>query len=235
MGISFVRTIILYLTVIAAVRIMGKREIGELQPSELVVAILISELAAIPMQETGIPLVSGIVPILTLLSCEIVLSAVTMTSSRVRRLISGSPSVLIMNGVIDQKEMRRLRFTLDDLMEELRISGYMSVSEVAVAVAETNGKLSIFPTSENKPVTAGMMNLTIQDGGLPSTIISDGDVCPQALKTTGRNMAWLGGKLAEQGLAPDDVFLMTVDRAGTTVIIPKDKNGTAGASGRARA
>ena len=224
MGISFVRTIILYLTVIVAVRIMGKREIGELQPSELVVAILISELAAIPMQETGIPLASGIIPILTLLSCEIVLSAITMTNSRARRFISGSPSVLIMNGVINQKEMRRLRFTIDDLMEELRISGYMSVSEVAIAVVETNGKLSIFPTSPNKPVTAGMMNLDVQDGGLPSTIISDGDICSDALKTSGRNMSWLGGKLAEQGLAPEDIFLMTVDSLGTTIIIPKEKD-----------
>lgn len=224
MGISFVRTIILYLTVILAVRIMGKREIGELQPSELVVAILISELAAIPMQETGIPLASGIIPILTLLSCEIVLSAITMTNSRARRFISGSPSVLIMNGVINQKEMRRLRFTIDDLMEELRISGYMSVSEVAIAVVETNGKLSIFPTSPNKPVTAGMMNLDVQDGGLPSTIISDGDICSDALKTSGRNMSWLGGKLAEQGLAPEDIFLMTVDSLGTTIIIPKEKD-----------
>ena len=224
MGISFVRTIILYLTVIVAVRIMGKREIGELQPSELVVAILISELAAIPMQETGIPLASGIIPILTLLSCEIVLSAITMTNSRARRFISGSPSVLIMNGVINQKEMRRLRFTIDDLMEELRIRGYMSVSEVAIAVVETNGKLSIFPTSPNKPVTAGMMNLDVQDGGLPSTIISDGDICSDALKTSGRNMSWLGGKLAEQGLAPEDIFLMTVDSLGTTIIIPKEKD-----------
>lgn len=232
MGISFVRTIILYLTVIVAVRIMGKREIGELQPSELVVAILISELAAIPMQETGIPLASGIIPILTLLSCEIVLSAITMTNSRARRFISGSPSVLIMNGVINQKEMRRLRFTIDDLMEELRISGYMSVSEVAIAVVETNGKLSIFPTSPNKPVTAGMMNLDVQDGGLPSTIISDGDICSDALKTSGRNMSWLGGKLAEQGLAPEDIFLMTVDSLGTTIIIPKEKDLHRGREGK---
>lgn len=232
MGISFVRTIILYLTVILAVRIMGKREIGELQPSELVVAILISELAAIPMQETGIPLASGIIPILTLLSCEIVLSAITMTNSRARRFISGSPSVLIMNGVINQKEMRRLRFTIDDLMEELRISGYMSVSEVAIAVVETNGKLSIFPTSPNKPVTAGMMNLDVQDGGLPSTIISDGDICSDALKTSGRNMSWLGGKLAEQGLAPEDIFLMTVDSLGTTIIIPKEKDLHRGREGK---
>jgi uncharacterized membrane protein YcaP (DUF421 family) len=223
LGISFVRTIILYITVIAAVRIMGKREIGELQPSELVVAILISELAAIPMQETGIPLASGVIPILTLIACEIVLSSLTMLSHRARRIISGSPSVLILNGVIDQKEMRRLRFTIDDLLEELRISGYMSASEVAVAVAETNGKLSIFPAAACKPVTAGMMGIAAPDGGLPVTVISDGEVSLRALKKAGRDEPWLSAQLAAQKLAPKDVFLMTVDNGGAAVIIPRQK------------
>lgn len=223
MGISFIRTIILYITVIAAVRVMGKREIGELQPSELVVAILISELAAIPMQETGIPLTSGVIPILTLISCEVILSSITMLSTKARRIISGSPSILIMNGQIDQKEMRRLRFTIDDLMEELRIGGYMNISEVAIAVVETNGKLSIFPTCQNRPVTAGMMNLTCPDGGLPVTIISDGTVYGKSLSSAGKNMTWLLNQLSGQNLEPQNVFLMTVDSLDTTVIIPKEQ------------
>ena len=119
MGVAFIRTIILYVFVIVAVRLMGKRQIGELQPSELVVAILISELAAIPMQETGIPLVSGIIPILTLISCEIILSALTLWNVKLRHIITGKPSVLIKNGQINQQEMRCLGFTLDDLMEEI--------------------------------------------------------------------------------------------------------------------
>ena len=222
MGISFVRTILLYVIVITAVRVMGKRQIGELQPSELVVAILISELAAIPMQETGIPLSSGVIPILTLIACEIILSAVTMLSNRARGIITGRPSILIYNGNIDQREMRKLRFTLDDLMEELRINGYMSLTEVAFAVLETNGKLSVFPTCQNKPVTAGMMNLPCEDGGLPVTLISDGVIYHMALTSAGKDMAWLHSQLAPQNLSPEKVFLMTVDSLDTTMIIPKE-------------
>lgn len=222
MGIAFIRTIVLYIIVVTAVRIMGKREIGELQPSELVVAILISELAAIPMQEPGIPLVSGIIPIFTLIACEIILSVITLKSVKLRHIITGKPSVLISNGVIDQQEMRRLRFTLDDLMEELRISGYMSVDEVAFAVFETNGKLSIFPTCQNKPVTAGMMNLNCPDGGLPTTLICDGMLSLPALKVSGKDLEWLEGQLSAQGLSPEDIFLMTVDSLGKAIIIPKE-------------
>jgi uncharacterized membrane protein YcaP (DUF421 family) len=222
LGISFVRTILLYIIVVAAVRIMGKRQIGELQPSELVVAILISELAAIPMQETGIPLASGVIPILTLISCEILLSSITLLSTKARKVITGRPSVLIMNSRIDQQEMRKLRFTLDDLMEELRLSGYMHIDEVAFAVLETNGKLSVFPTCPNKPMTAGMMNITCPDGGLPVTIISDGYVSAPSLSSAGKDMTWLTNRLSSQNLTPDKVFLMTVDSLDTTIIVPKD-------------
>jgi uncharacterized membrane protein YcaP (DUF421 family) len=223
-GISFIRTIILYVIVVTAVRVMGKRQIGELQPSELVVAILISELAAIPMQETGIPLPSGVIPILTLISCEIILSTITLLSTKARKLITGQPSILIMNGIIDQKEMRRLRFTIDDLMEELRIGGYRSISEVAFAVVETNGKLSIFPTCQNTPVTAGMMNLTCEESGLPLTLVSDGSICHENLKKSGKNKTWLDNQLKDQKLKPEEVFLMTVDSTNATVIIPKQRD-----------
>ena len=222
MGISFIRTIILYIIVISAMRFMGKRQIGELQPSELVVTILISELAAIPMQETGIPLTSGIIPILTLISCEIILSAITLLSTKARRIISGRPSVLIMNGQIIQKEMRKLRFSIDDLLEELRISGHMSVDEVDFAVLETNGKLSVFPSGANQPVTAGMMNIDIPAGGLPVTVISDGYVSLPSLKHAGRDMNWLQKQLIPTKLSPTAVFLMTVDSLGKTIIIPKE-------------
>lgn len=223
MSISFIRTIILYIFVIAAVRLMGKRQIGELQPSELVVAILISELAAIPMQNSGIPLISGIIPILTLIACEIILSVITLSSVKLRRVISGKPTILIRNGKIDQKEMRKQRFTLDDLMEELRLNGYMSIDEVAYAIVETNGKLSIFPTCQNKPVTASMMNLTCSDGGLPITLICDGKFSLESLIYAGKDIAWLQNTLAAQHLTDKDVFLMTVDNLGKTIIIPKEQ------------
>lgn len=221
MGVVFLRTIVLYIVVIVAMRVMGKRQIGELQPSEFVVAILISELAAIPMQDNGIPVTNGIVPILTLIACEILLSAFTVRSIKARNIISGRPSILIANGVINQEEMRRLRYTIDDLLEELRLCGYMSISEVAWAVLETNGKLSVFPTSDNKPVTSGMMNLSPPDGSLPDTIISDGTVLEQTLQQTGHDTMWLQNQLAGVSLTADKVFLMTVNAQGQTIIIPK--------------
>ncbi|MEG6572848.1 DUF421 domain-containing protein [[Clostridium] cellulosi] len=223
MGIAFIRTVILYVLVVAAVRIMGKRQIGELQPSELVVAILISELAAIPMQETGTPLSSGIIPILTLIACEVILSALTLSSIKLRHIISGKPSILIKDGQIDQREMKRLRFTVDDLMEELRNSGYMNLDEIAYAVLETNGKLSVFPKCENKPVTAGMMNIKCEDTGLPTMLICDGILSLPSLAGVGKDMVWLEDTLTKQGLTPEDVFIMTIDKSEKTIIIPKDK------------
>jgi uncharacterized membrane protein YcaP (DUF421 family) len=223
MGVAFIRTILLYIIVIAAVRLMGKRQIGELQPSEFVVTILISELAAIPMQETGIPITSGIVPILTLISLEIILSGITVVSIRARKLVTGKPSLLISNGVVNQQEMRRLRFTIDDLMEELRLSGIMSIDEVAWAILETNGKLSVFPTEENKPVTAKLMNIKTDGGGLPNTIISDGTVSLVTLKNIGKDTIWLKNTLLNSNLVPEQVFLMTIDNQEKTIIIPKAK------------
>lgn len=224
MAISFVRTIILYIIVVAGMRFMGKRQIGELQPSELVVAILISELAAIPMQETGIPLVSGVIPILTLIAAEIILSAITLSSMKFRHIITGKPSILIKNGIIDQHEMRRNRITLDDLMEELRLAGYASIDEIGFAVLETNGKLSVFPTAQNKPTTASMINYNAPDGGLPTALICDGSLSLKALYATGRNMEWLQNQIKEKNIELENVFLMTVDSLGKTIIIPKEKS-----------
>lgn len=226
MVISFIRTIILYLVVVTAMRIMGKRQIGELQPSELVVAILISDLAAVPMQETGIPLMSGIIPILTLVACEIVLSAVTVVSVRARRLITGHPVVVIANGQLLQHEMRRLRYTIDDLMEELRLCGYMALDEVSWAVIETNGKLSVFPTVQNKPATAGMLNVAQQpDSGLPRVVINDGTVIEDSLRILNRDREWLRNYLIPLNLSPHKVFLMTMDSQDKIIVIPRERGG----------
>ncbi len=222
MGVSFIRTIVLYVIVVGAMRLMGKRQIGELQPSEFVVAILISELTAIPMQDPGIPLLSGVIPVLTLISCEIVLSSLTLVSPRIRRAISGRPSILILNGQIDQAEMHRLRYTVDDLMEELRLAGYMNVDAIDFAVLETNGKLSVFPKAPEQPLTAGMMHISPPDGGLPVTIVTDGFLLENSLQEAGKDTAWLNTQLGTQHLTLDQVFLLTVDSAGKTILIPKD-------------
>jgi len=143
MGTIFIRTIILYITVMIAMRLMGKRQVGELQPSELVITIMISELAAIPAASIGVPLVSGIVPVLTLIIAEIVVSFFAMKSKGFRKVVSGSPSVIIRNGKINYVEMERIRMNIDDLLEETRIAGYPVISDIKLAIVETNGKLSI--------------------------------------------------------------------------------------------
>lgn len=145
MLIAFVRTIILYILVVAALRLMGKRQIGQLQPSELVVAMMISELASIPMENVGTPLVNGVIPILTLIIAEATFSFLTLKSRKVRKIISGSPTILIEKGQVLEKEMERLRFNIDDLMEELRTNGYSNLMDVEYAIIETNGMLSIIP------------------------------------------------------------------------------------------
>ena len=153
MAISFIRTAVLYLLVIAILRIMGKRQIGQLQPSELVVAIMISDLAAIPMQNTGTPLLAGVVPITTLMILEILLSYFTSKSVKFSRFVSGTPSILIKDGQIMEDEMKRLRFSRNDLLEELRISGCDDVSQIKYAILETNGGLGLIMKEDYRPLT----------------------------------------------------------------------------------
>lgn len=150
MGITFIRTVILYLLVVIGLRIMGKRQIGEMQPSELVVAIMISDLATIPMQETGIPLFSGIIPIFTLIVTEILLSQFSLKNKKFRRLMTGKPNVIIHNGKVLKDEMKKIRFNMDDLNEQLRIQGYTGINDINFAILETNGQLSIIPKAKNK-------------------------------------------------------------------------------------
>ncbi len=153
MALSFIRTAILYLLVVAGLRIMGKRQIGEMQPSELVVAIMISDLAAIPMQDIGISIFSGIIPMFTLIVMEILLSQLSLKSKKFRRLMTGKPSVIIHNGNILKEEMRKIRFNMDDLNEQLRIQGYTKISDINFAILETNGQLSIIPKPKKQAAT----------------------------------------------------------------------------------
>lgn len=153
MAVTMLRTVILYLLVVIGLRIMGKRQIGEMQPSELVVAIMISDLASIPMQEIGIPLLSGIIPIFTLIIMEITLSQISLKSRKFRHILSGKPNVIIHNGQIQKDEMKKIRFNNDDLKEQLRIQGYTKISDIHFAILETNGQLSIIPKSQKQPVT----------------------------------------------------------------------------------
>ncbi|MDO5397531.1 MAG: DUF421 domain-containing protein [bacterium] len=210
-----IRTLILYLTVTAALRIMGKRQLGELQPSELVVAIMISDLASVPMQDIGIPIFSGIIPAVTLIAAEVLLSFMSLKSNTVRRFVSGSPSIVVYDGHINEKELNRLRFNINDLLEELRINGYYDVKDVQTAIVETSGKLSIIPKDSSRPVTVADMEI-INPGkeGLPYILIADGRANKSELQRAGKDIVWLKDELKKRGLILKQVFVCSLDVNG---------------------
>ena len=224
MTVSFVRTIILYLVIIIALRLMGKRQVGELSPSEFVVTLLVSELATIPMQSTTIPLLHGIIPIFTLLALELIISTVFIRSSRIRKFAVGKINLLIEDGKIKQDELRKLRITLDELLEEIRLKGYLDVSEIKYAILEANGELSVFPFSKYEPVTREDMKIDKNKALLPHTIISDGVYIKSEVELLGKTKNWVMKQLSKSGVSSfEDVFLMQVDRNGKTTIVSKEK------------
>jgi len=224
MVIAFVRTIILYLLIIAGIRLMGKRQVGELEPSELVLALIIADLAAVPMQDFGIPLLTGIIPILTLLCITMILSVLTMHSVKFRAVICGRPSIIVENGKLHQREMQKNRFTIDELMEELRMKGITDLSTVKYAILETNGQISVLPYANQLPVTSEQMNVTPEDTGLPIVIINDGRVLDHNLRTRGLDRNWLDKQLQGRKLQdPKQVFLLTVDEQNRVYLVEKER------------
>lgn len=212
MAVSFIRTLILYLCVVIALRLMGKRQIGELQPSELVVTILVSELAAIPMQDFGIPILSGIIPMVTLVSVEILISFFCLKSLRLRRLINGNPCIIIKNGKLDERKLREMRLTVDEVLEQLRLSNIESVADLKTAIIETNGQLSYVLKKDARPVTAKMLSLTPDDSGIPLILICDGRIMTKNLETLNKTEDWLNKQLRQHGISsPRDVLIMTLD------------------------
>ena len=224
MSIVVIRTIVLYLTIVLALRIMGKRQLGELQPAELVVTILVSNIATLSIEDTNIQLLGSILPIFTLVSCEVLISVICLKSKKARHIISGNPRIVIRNGEIDQQELKNLRWSLDDLTEQLRQGGYFDIREVGFAIVETAGTLSVYPKFGARPVTAEQMQIP-PDGTPdtpPMTIISDGDIDDNALTFLNLRRPWLDKILAEKEIKASDVFLMTCDRCAAYEITLKD-------------
>jgi len=220
---GLIRTIILYSVIIIGIRLMGKRQVGELEPSELVLSLIIADLASVPMQDYGIPLLTGLVPILALLSMTMILSVLTMKSVKFRILMCGRPSIVIRDGLVDQQEMHRNRLTVDELLEELRGQGYTDPALVKYAILETNGRLSVLPYANQKPPTARQLKVSVEEGGLPLVVISDGRLLEHNLKALGRDQRWLDKQLAQRDCKnPESVFLMLVDQAGAIYLARKD-------------
>lgn len=224
MFIALFRTVTLYLLIIVGIRLMGKRQIGELEPTELVFTLLIADLAAVPMQDFGIPLITGVIPILALLCVTYLLSVLTTRSIRLRALLCGRPSIVVADGKLNQREMEKNRFTLDELSEELRIQGVTDLTTVKYAILETNGQLTVLLKAEAQPVTAGQMGLTPPEPGLPMSIISDGRLMRDNLKKRGLDDHWVARQLSRHHVRRvDEVFVLTVDEVGTVYFAKKEE------------
>ena len=223
MAIVLVRTLIIYFSLLLVLRLLGKRQLGEMELSEFVVAVLIADLAAHPLQDMGIPLMNGLIPILILFCCEVLIAGLSIKSIRLRSLVFGKPSLLIAHGQILQREMYKNRFTLDELTQELRAKGITDLNAVSYGVLETNGKLSLILTTRESPLTPAQMGIDCPPEGYPSILISDGAVLEDNLRRLGLDRSWLEGQLRQRGASsPRQVFLMTADENGSIYYAAKE-------------
>jgi uncharacterized membrane protein YcaP (DUF421 family) len=208
MFILLIRTAILYLLVVFTLRIMGKRQIGQLQPYELVIAIMISDLASMPMQDTRIPLLHGIIPIITLLILQVIISLLELKSDKFRNIMDGKPNIVIKNGKFQIPVLRSQIYSVNDIMEELRIKGYFNINEIEYAILETNGELSIIPKSELEPATKKDLKLKPSKPVLPALLISDGRIIKENLKILNKDENWFYEQLRKNNISTvDNIFL----------------------------
>ena len=223
MAIVLVRTLIIYFALLLTMRLLGKRQLGEMELSEFVVAALIADLASHPLQDMGIPLLNGLIPILVLFCCEVLIAGLSLRHIRLRSLIFGKPSLLIVRGSILQQEMFRNRFTVDELMQELRSQGIADLSIIEYGILETNGKLNVILAPAERPATAAQLGLKPSEGGYPSILISDGRVLEANLRHLGFDLTWLQKRLRENGASsPREVFLMTATPSGRIYFAAKE-------------
>lgn len=213
MGLSFVRTIILYICVITAMRVMGKRTIGEMNPTELVVSIMISDLASVPMQSKSTPLFDGVVPIFTLTFMELVFAFLIMKSRIIRRILVGHSCKVVKNGALLENEMARLRVTIDDLEEQARIAGFASLAEVSEIIVETNGQVSVLPKEGSRPVSLSDLGVEKPQTKTPFIIIADGKIRERDMANAGIDMNFVKKALRDHsaGSVKDVLYLSVAD------------------------
>ena len=222
MIVILLRTIILYILIVIGIRLLGKRQVGELEPTELVLALIIADLASVPMQNNGIPLLAGLIPIITLLCLAMIISVLMMRSIRFRTILCGRPSMIIERGQLKEAELSRNRLTIDELLEELRGKGFPDLDSVQYAILETNGKLSVIPKASEQPVTAAQAGMDPPEPGLPLILISDGRLISHNLQQRGLEEHWLQKQISSYGVSRvDQVLLLTVDETGKTFFVPK--------------
>ncbi len=222
MLIVIIRSVLLYILIMLSLRLMGKRQLGELQPSELVVTILISNIASWPIEDSSIPMIMGIAPILTLVCIDVFISGIMLKSHRFRRLVSGNPKIIISNGKIDQHELRELRYSVDDVLESMRENMIFDINEIQYAIVETTGKINFYQKQEYRTVINKDSGISLPKTNPPSVVIRDGEVDTEGLREVGFNENWLKNRLDERKLDVRDVFIMTADSDGTVGVVTKE-------------
>ena len=221
---AFLRTVLLYALLIVGLRLTGKRQIGQLEPSEFVLMMLLSDLASVPMQDFGLPLLQGVIPIATLLAISTLLSGISMCSVRFRSLVCGEPTLIIRDGILQQSAMKRSRLTLDEVLEELRVQGVSALDDVKYAVLETSGQLSVLLRADVQPATPRQMGLKVADDVfIPVILIDNGRLMGKNLQKLGLDEKWLQKQLKTHKVhRVQEVFLMTADRGGSVVLVKKE-------------
>lgn len=224
MAVTLIRAAILYIIVIFLIRLMGKRQIGELQPSELVVTILVSEIASIPMQDNSIPILNSVVALFALVAFEVISSALGMKNNKIRSYMQGHPVIVIRNGIIDYKALKKLRMTVNDLVSALRQKDVFDVSQVSYAIFETNGKISVLLKAEYRNSTASDVKTYPRDKGMPFAVICDGEIIEDVVKESGYDLSKIKKFALMNKIPVEKILVMSVDSDGIAYIARKDDN-----------
>ena len=223
MLITFFRSIVLYIIVLIVMRLMGKREIGQLQPFELAISIMIADLASIPMTEIGIPIFNGIIPILGLLVMHLIISVINLKSLKARKIICGKPSILIYRGKIDEKALKKERFTINELEERLRGNNVVNLGDVEYAILETSGQVTVIQKPEKRNTIPEDFNITPEYEGIPYDLVVDGKVMNKNLRLVGKNYNWLKKQVEKFGIKPEEALVVTIDGKGQIFCQKKEK------------
>ena len=221
---TFIRTIILYILVLVIMRMMGKREIGQLQPFELAIAIMIADLATIPMANIGIPIFSGIIPILALLMMHLIISNINLKSINMRKVICGKPTILIYRGKIDEKALKKEKFTINELQERLRGNNVFNIGDVEYAILETSGQITVIQKPDKRTTIPADFNIIPEYEGIPYDLVIDGKIMHENLKAIGKDEIWLEREVKKFKIRPEEALVVTFDGKGQIFCQAKEKN-----------
>ena len=221
---TFIRTVILYILVLVIMRMMGKREIGQLQPFELAIAIMIADLASIPMANIGIPIFSGIIPILALLMMHLIISNINLKSINMRKIICGKPTILIYRGKIDEKALKKEKFTINELQERLRGNNVFNIGDVEYAILETSGQVTVIQKPDKRTTIPADFNIMPEYEGIPYDLVIDGKIMHQNLKAIGKDEIWLEREVKKFKIRPEEALVVTFDGKGQIFCQAKEKN-----------